>query len=133
MLNPHLERPDPPDALEPIVLSDEVVIDFHQGAGGMHWATLHTGPNATEVGTVRNGRDINTVLTIVAGILMERTSYPDAIYISADSTERWVLIGRWLLNARLGASKPDHLHAGTTRQARDAFNRRAGRGKGTSP
>jgi hypothetical protein len=131
MLNPHLEPPDPPESLEPIVLSDEVVIDFHPGAGNTYWATLHVGPNATEVGTVRHGQDIDTVLTITAGILMERMSYPDAVYVSADGTERWVLIGQWLLNARLGSPKPNHLHADTTRQARDVFNRRSGRGKGT--
>ena len=133
MLNPHLEPPEPPIPLEPIVLSDRVAIDFHPGAGGLHWATLHTGTNTTEIGTVRTPRDIDTILTMVAGILIERPQYPDDIYVSADGSERWVLIGSWLLNARLDSKDPNHLTLGSPAVARELFVRRAGwSGKGNA-
>ena len=116
---------------EGIFLSDAVVIEFHEGAArDVYWATLHVGRTAVEIGTVRGPSDIATVLTMAAGVLMERYGYTDGIYISPDRRDRWVLIGPWVLNARL-CERPNHLHLGSPAIARTMFNRLSGASDGT--
>lgn len=126
------ERPTGGDfaaSMDPIVFSDQVVIDFHPGAH-LHdfaypevwWATLHIGRQAIEIGTVRGLHDLDAMLTMAAGVMMERTTWTDDTYVSADGSERWVLIGSWLLNARMTAH-PGHIRFGTHELARDMFLR----------
>jgi hypothetical protein len=111
-------------ALTEIPLSDSVGIDLHPGAGGVRWATLHTGPNATEIGTVHTVADLDAVLTIAAAVLMERPHHVDGIWVSPDRTQRWVLIGEWVLTARMG-SAPGHMHMATAEQAQAVFTLRS--------
>lgn len=116
--------PDPEHHFDDIVLSPDVCIEFHTGERGVSWATLHVGKhNTVEVGSVRTTADVDSVLTMVAGILLERTAWADDVWVSEDRTERWVLIGSWLLNARLD-QKPGHLQAGSPQIARELFDRR---------
>lgn len=112
--------PSAPTAPPDIAFSDEVAIEFHEGAArGVWWATLHVGPQAIEVGSVRGDDDLDDVLTMAAGILMERSRYADLVYISP-AGDRLVLIGCWVLNARMG-STPTHKRLATGAKAKHAF------------
>lgn len=107
-----------------IHLSHDVVIDFHEGATShVWWATLHVGRQTIEVGTIRDAADLNAVLVIVGGILLERYGYADGVYCSEDGATRLVLIGRWILNARLVAN-PNHLCLASAAEARAEFRKR---------
>lgn len=85
---------------ETITLSRELHIDFHEGVG-VWWATLHSPRWATEIGTARSPNDIDDVLTMAAGVLLERPAWATRTSVSPTG-ERWVLIGRWILSARPG-------------------------------
>jgi hypothetical protein len=109
--------------MDPIVFTDRVAIEFHRGAArGVWWATLHIGPQAVEIGTVRGEADIDSVLTMAAGVIMERDTWADDTWVSSDGSERWVLIGTWLLNARM-TPHPHHVRYGTEELAREMFLR----------
>lgn len=108
---------------ETITLSDTVHIDLHPGFGGVSWATLHTGTFATEVGSVRSPDDINVVLTMAAAALLERPYSATRTYVDRVSGERWVLVGTWVLSARLGH---EHWNLGTAAAATSHFNRLCG-------
>jgi hypothetical protein len=119
--DPHASSFDaPPDSID---LSPDVHIDFHPGAAhGVWWATLHIGREATEIGSVRGADDLSTVLTMAAGVLLERKRYVDDTHVGPSG--RWVLIGRWVLSAVL--SQPKHLLWEDESSARIAFNIKAG-------
>src|SRR3954463_8553009 len=109
--------PIPPPTL---LLSDDVVIEFHEGARpAVWWAPMHIGPQAIEVGSVRDDDDLDNVLTMAAGVLLERTRYADLVSISPGGA-RWVLIGRWVLNAHM-SRKPGHEQYPSRSAARAAF------------
>ena len=112
-----------PASRDPIEFSPTVAIYFHAGAvPGVEWATFHVGHMDVEIGTVRGDADLDSILTMAAAVLMERSAHADDIYISPDRSERWVLIGNWLLNARM-TSTPHHVRYGTPAMARDMFHR----------
>lgn len=113
---------DPVAPRDPIDFSPTVGIEFHRGAGGISWATLHLGHHAVEIGTVRGPGDLDSVLTMAAGVMMERPHHADDIFVSPDGSERWVLIGPWLLNARMTAD-PHHVRFGSATLARNVFDR----------
>lgn len=114
---------EPPAPIEPIEFSPTVAIYFHPGAAPeVSWATLHVGHMDVEIGTVHGDHELDAVLTMAAAVLMERSAHADDIYISPDRSERWVLIGCWLLNARM-TSHPNHVRYGTPELARDVFAR----------
>lgn len=125
MIQSLLPEPDPESQFDDVILTNDVCIAFQAGARGVHWATLHIGPHTVEVGTVRSEADIDSVLTMTAGILLERQAWADDVWISPDRSERWVLIGQWLLNARM-CRDPHHLHLGSAELARALFDRRRG-------
>lgn len=106
-----------------ITLSDTVHIDFHPGFGGVAWGTLHTPTMATEVGSARSPDDLQTVLTMAAAALLERPYSATQTYVDRASGERWVLIGSWVLSARLGR---EHVDLGTEAAAATYFNRLIG-------
>jgi len=111
--------------LDPIEFTPTVALDFHPGAvDGVWWATLHIGRQAVEIGTVRGVLDLDSVLTMAAGVIMERPAHADDVFVSPDGTERWVLIGSWVLNARM-TSRPNHVHYGSHELARAIFTRLA--------
>lgn len=112
-------------APEGIQLARDVAVEFHRGAApNLWWATLHIGHDTIEVGTVHRSGDLDSMLSIVAGILLERSHWADDVFVSDDGAERCVLIGSWVLSARLPG---EHVHYGTPELARDVFKRRAGR------
>lgn len=108
---------------ESITLSRDVHIDFLPGANGVSWATLYTSRSSTEVGSVRSPKDIDDVLTMAAGVLMERPASATRTFADRETGERWVLIGAWVLSARLGAS---HIFLGDEAIAHAHFNRLVG-------
>lgn len=116
MNEPHAASFDaPPDSID---LSPEVHIDFHEGAApGVYWATLHVGPDTIEIGSARTSGDVSNVLTMAAGVLLERTHWVDDAHIGPNG--RWVLIGCWVLSALL--SEPHHLQWEDTSSARFHF------------
>lgn len=119
MIHPEPGFSAPP---EPITLSDNVSIEFYEGAApGVWWASMHMGRDVTEIGSVHSPADIRTVLTMAAGRLLERPHWADDTHVSEGG--RWVLIGEWVLSAML--SDPTHVHYGTEQIARDVFDRRA--------
>lgn len=109
-----------PDTID---LSPDVHIDFHAGFGGVSWATLHTSRAATEIGTARDPNDIDDVLTMAAAVLMDHPASASQTFFDRDTGERWVLIGSWVLSARLGY---DHIRFGDEASARSHFNRLIG-------
>lgn len=112
-------------APEGIQFAPDVAVEFHPGAArNVWWATLHVGKDAIEVGTAHGANDLNGVLTMVAGILLERSHWADDTFVSDDGSERCVLVGSWVLSARLPG---EHVHYGTPELAVDVFKRRAGR------
>ena len=114
---------EPPAPIEPIEFSSTVAIYFHEGAAPeVKWATLHVGHMDVEIGTVHGEQDMDSILTMAAAVLMERSAHADDIFISPDRSERWVLIGNWLLNARM-TSHPNHVRYGTPELARSVFRR----------
>lgn len=123
-MNPAESAPDF-DAPEGIRFSPDVAVEFHPGAArGVWWGTLRVGRDSIEVGTSHGAHDLDGVLTMVAGILLERSHWADDTFISDDGSERCVLIGSWVLSARLPG---EHVHYGKPELALDVFRRRAGR------
>lgn len=106
-----------------ITLSDTVHIDFTPGAGGISWATLHTARMATEIGSARTPDDIDNLLTMAAGVLLEHPTSVTRAFADKETGERWVLVGPWVLSARLGH---DHIHCGTADAAATHFSRLVG-------
>lgn len=105
-----------------ITLSSSVHIDFHPGFGGVAWGTLYTPTMSTEVGSARSPDDLKTVLTMAAAALLERPHSATRTYVNPNG-ERWVLIGTWVLSARLGR---DHVDLGTPAAAATYFDRLIG-------
>lgn len=122
-----MNQPEPADFVAPegIRFARDVAVEFHAGAApNVWWATLYVGHDGIEVGTVHGVDDLDSMLSIVAGILLERSHWADDTFVSEDGSERCVLIGSWVLSARLPG---EHVHYGTPELARDVFKRRAGR------
>lgn len=108
---------------ETITLSPDVHIEFHQGHRGVHWATLHTAYTSTEIGSARTPSDIDNVLTMAAMVLMDRPASATRTFADKATGERWVLVGSWVLSARLGY---DHADLGSPAAALSHFNRLVG-------
>jgi len=105
----------PPDSID---LSPDVHIDFHEGAArGVYWATLHVGPDAIEIGSARTSGDVSNVLTMAAGVLLERPLWVTDTHIGPNG--RFVLIGCWVLSALL--SDPHHVEWNDEASARWSF------------
>lgn len=117
---PEHQQTTVPDTID---LSPDVHIDFHAGAGGVSWATLHTKHMATEIGTAKGPDDVGDVLTMAAAVLMERPAAARRAFADPSTGERWVLIGSWVLSARLGH---EHTHHGDEASAQSHFNRLVG-------
>ena len=102
-----------------ILFSDDVAIAFHPGAApDVWWATMHVGSTPIEIGSVHGAHDLDDVLRMAAGVLVERSRWADLVYVGT-SGQRWVLIGCWVLNARMMGG---HRHFMTPEKARAEFS-----------
>jgi hypothetical protein len=116
--------PEPVDlADESITLSEDVHVDFTPGHDGVLWATLHAGACTVEVGSIRRPGHFNEVMSVVAAWLLEHPSMADEV------KDKWVLVGRWILDGRAGGTLPfEHRCFADPRAARIRFRQECRQG-----